>query len=169
MRLTLKNQDQTTSFAIALGQILRAGDIICLEGPLGAGKSTFARALIQDRLKSAGIVENHIPSPTFTFVERYQAGPVPIYHFDLYRLEKPEDARELGLDEALDEGILLIEWASRAADLLPIDCLVINLDIVAAVGNDAAPLSQSRTLTALSNGAWDERLASIQIPFNAPL
>jgi len=95
-----------------------------LEGDLGAGKSTLARALIR---QLTGI--DDAPSPTFTFVETYDAPDFRIWHFDFYRLEKPEDVWELGLEEALEDGAVLIEWPERAENFLPQNALIIRLEI----------------------------------------
>ena len=93
---------------------LRAGDCLLLEGQIGAGKSHFARAFIQARLGRA----EDVPSPTFTLVQSYQAD-VEIWHADLYRLSHPDEVLELGLDEAFDSAICLIEWPDRLGSLLP--------------------------------------------------
>ena len=93
---------------------LRAGDCLLLEGQIGAGKSHFARAFIQARLGRA----EDVPSPTFTLVQSYQAD-VEIWHADLYRLSHPDEVLELGLEEAFDSAICLIEWPDRLGSLLP--------------------------------------------------
>ncbi len=93
---------------------LRAGDCLLLEGQIGAGKSHFARAFIQARLGQA----EDVPSPTFTLVQSYQAD-LEIWHADLYRLHHPDEVLELGLDEAFDTAICLIEWPDRLGSLLP--------------------------------------------------
>lgn len=106
----------------ALGQlvapVLRAGDCLALRGEIGAGKSTLARAILQYRLSRLGRTED-IPSPTFTLVQTYDLGEVEAWHFDLYRLSDPWDAIELGLDDALDHAICLIEWPERLGDAQP--------------------------------------------------
>ena len=93
---------------------LQAGDCLLLEGQIGAGKSHFARAFIQARLGRA----EDVPSPTFTLVQSYQAD-VEIWHADLYRLSHPDEVLELGLEEAFDSAICLIEWPDRLGSLLP--------------------------------------------------
>ena len=93
---------------------LKAGECLLLEGQIGAGKSHFARAFIQARLGRA----EDVPSPTFTLVQSYQAD-VEIWHADLYRLSHPDEVLELGLDEAFDSAICLIEWPDRLGRLLP--------------------------------------------------
>ncbi len=96
----------------AIGDELAIGDVVSLIGPLGAGKSTLARAAIQRRVKAV-----NVPSPTFTLVETYDGEDLSIWHFDFYRLEKPADAWELGIEDALEEGASLIEWPERGPKL----------------------------------------------------
>ena len=103
---------------------LKRGDAIGLEGDLGAGKTTLARAV----LRALGVEEN-VPSPTFTLVQSYDAKAFPVRHYDLYRIEAASELDELGLDEALDEGAALIEWPERAQDRLPSDMLHVKLEI----------------------------------------
>ncbi len=95
---------------------LKPGDVLALEGDLGAGKTTFARALIR---AIAGVKDLEIPSPTFTLVQSYNAGRFDVAHFDLYRLTAADELHELGLDHALGKGIAIIEWPERAGTLLP--------------------------------------------------
>lgn len=93
---------------------LRAGDCLLLEGPIGAGKSLFARSLIQSRLGRA----EDVPSPTFTLVQTYEAD-LEVWHADLYRLSHPDEVFELGLEAAFDTGICLIEWPDRLGGFAP--------------------------------------------------
>ena len=104
---------------------LKPGDVLALKGDLGAGKTTFARAIIR-AISGGGDLE--IPSPTFTLVQSYSSGRFDIAHFDLYRLAAPEELHELGLDHALSKGVAIIEWPQRAGDLLPADQFVVQLD-----------------------------------------
>lgn len=104
---------------------LRTGDSVCLFGPLGAGKSTLARALIRALAGEA----TEVPSPTFTLVQIYDGPDFPIAHFDLYRLRTAEEAFELGLDDAQNDGATIIEWPERLDDALPADRLEIHLAI----------------------------------------
>ena len=95
------------------------GDVVALAGDLGAGKTTFARALIGAFAAEAGQAPPEVPSPTFTLVQIYEFPRASLWHFDLYRIERPDDALELGIEEALAEGIALIEWPERLGPLLP--------------------------------------------------
>ncbi len=98
-----------------LAMAVKAGDVFLLDGDLGAGKSTLARGLIRALVGDPG---QEVPSPTFTLVQSYDT-LVPIYHFDLYRLSSSEELEELGFDEAIATGVVLIEWSERAADAMP--------------------------------------------------
>ena len=127
-----------------LALFLKAGDVIALSGPLGAGKTTLARALIT-RLSG----ESEVPSPTFALMQRYETPRLALTHCDFYRLQ-PSELDELGLDDALGEGAVLIEWPERAQDWLPAERLDIALD------ETATPNARRITLT--GQGSWEERL-----------
>ncbi len=118
----LPDDEATKALGRALAADLRAGDAILLEGPLGAGKSTLARALI-----AAATGEEDAPSPTFALVQTYEGGAVPIAHFDLYRLDGPDGLWELGFDDALDEGCVLVEWPDRLGPFAPRERLTVRL------------------------------------------
>jgi tRNA threonylcarbamoyl adenosine modification protein YjeE len=90
--------------------------ILCLSGPLGAGKSVFARALIRALHNDPNL---NVPSPTFTLIQTYDTDNFPINHFDLYRLEDPEEIYELGWEDAISEGITIVEWPERLAGMIP--------------------------------------------------
>lgn len=152
---------------------LLPGDVLALHGDLGAGKTTFARALI--RALSGG-TELEVPSPTFTLVQTYETRRFDVAHFDLYRLTDPEELRELGLDLALQRGIAVIEWPSRAGDLLPAERIRLSLtddraaDLRTATLEADSPASQRierlaaiRTFTAAHGwGGADTRFAYLQ-------
>lgn len=124
--LTIALADEAATAALGgwLGAVARAGDVIALEGDLGAGKTTLARGLIRSQLGP----ETEAPSPTFTLVQTYPGPRFPIWHFDLYRLENPGEARELGLEEAVD-GLALIEWPERLGRYLPSARLEVRLSL----------------------------------------
>ncbi len=139
----LDHEADTARLGAAIARELRRREAVCLSGPLGAGKSTLARALIQ-ALAGAG---TEAPSPTFTLVQTYDAPGFPIAHFDLYRLARPEEALELGLDEALDHGAAVIEWAEKLGHHLPADRLDVELHID----------GERRRVRLTPHGAWEER------------
>ncbi|GHD98290.1 ATP-binding protein [Defluviimonas sp. 20V17] len=122
--LTLPSPEATANLARRLGNLLSAGDVVLLAGPIGAGKTHFARALIQSRLA----VPEDVPSPTFTLVQTYEAADgTEIWHADLYRLTDPTELFELGLDTAFDDAICLIEWPDRLGPESPADALHLTL------------------------------------------
>ena len=108
-------QEDTQKISISLVPLLRSGDIIALWGTLGSGKTAFTRYLIQHLLHR----QESVPSPTFTLLQVYDTDLFPVYHFDLYRLEKPNDAYELGIEEAFIDAVSIIEWPEKMGSLLP--------------------------------------------------
>ena len=128
LRFELKDLAATEALAKRLSKSVRAGDVIALHGGLGAGKTTFARAFI-----SALIGETtDVPSPTYTLVQSYDAPEFPIFHFDLYRLESPDEVYELGWDET-QSGIALIEWPDKAGPHLPTWRLDLKIEIAGEI------------------------------------
>ncbi|MHA6347219.1 tRNA (adenosine(37)-N6)-threonylcarbamoyltransferase complex ATPase subunit type 1 TsaE [Roseivivax sp. CAU 1761] len=124
-RIDLPDPDATAALGRRLAPRLGPGDVLLLEGGLGAGKTHFARALIQARLARP----EDVPSPTFTLVQVYDAaGGTEIWHSDLYRLSGPDEAVELGLDEAFETAICLVEWPDRLADLAPEAALTLRFE-----------------------------------------
>lgn len=117
-----RSEDETAQLAAKLARNAVTGTLYALSGDLGAGKSAFARGFIQSLL---GPID--VPSPTFTLVQQYDAPASPLYHFDLYRLRDPDEIFELGWDEALADGICLIEWPDRAGPYLPARVISINI------------------------------------------
>jgi len=136
--------DETAEFAARLAPRLGAGDTILLQGGLGAGKTHFARALIQTRLAAVGLAED-VPSPSFTLVQTYSDGETEIWHADLYRLTGPDEVIELGLEEAFENAICLVEWPDRLDDLTPTGALTLRFQmtsqlcerVVSALSDDA--------------------------------
>jgi len=120
--IRLSGAAATEALGARIAAGLKAGDTVALEGDLGAGKTTLARAIL-----TALGVAGAVPSPTFTLVQCYETDKFPVRHYDLYRIERAEELEELGLDEALDEGAILIEWPERAR--MPDDALTVKLTI----------------------------------------
>lgn len=118
----LPSPQATAGLAEWLAPRLVPGDVLLLDGEIGAGKTHFARALIQARLAAAGRSED-VPSPTFTLVQVYEAGNVEIWHSDLYRLTSADEAVELGLAEAFETAICLVEWPDRLGSMTPAKAL----------------------------------------------
>jgi tRNA threonylcarbamoyl adenosine modification protein YjeE len=114
----------TTALGARIAACLRTGDAVALSGDLGTGKTTLARAI----LRALGISET-VPSPSFTLVQSYETPHLCVRHFDLYRIANSAEIDELGLEEALDEGAVLIEWPDRAQARLPADRLRIELTL----------------------------------------
>jgi len=121
----LDHEADTARLGAAIAHELRIGDAVCLFGTLGAGKSTLARGLVRALTRP----DEEVPSPTFTLVQTYDAGGLTLAHFDLYRLAGLGETRELGIDEAIDEGCAVIEWPERLEGHLPHDRLDIELSI----------------------------------------
>ena len=109
MSLLLPDLAATTVLGARIAAALRVGDLVALDGDLGAGKTTLARAI----LTALGVDET-VPSPTFTLVQTYRAPRLTVSHYDLYRLKHPREMEELGLDDALEDGAVLVEWPQRA-------------------------------------------------------
>ncbi len=136
---------ETRELGKRLAEKLESGDVILLEGDLGAGKSEFARGT------AAGLgVQETVTSPSFTILNVYESGRLPLYHFDWYRLESSEELYELGMDEYLGgNGIALVEWPEQCPDAVPEECLRIR---ITAKGENsrrivAEPCGRFRTIT----------------------
>jgi len=144
---TLATLDDTAAAAARIARVARPGDVIAIHGDLGAGKTAFARAFISALMGQP----TEVPSPTFTLAQTYETPFGMVWHFDLYRIERAEDAYELGLEEAFAEGISLIEWPERLGELLPPGHLALKLEIA----SDGA----TRRLSVMHRaGDWDVRL-----------
>jgi len=124
---SIENEGELAALAARLAPLLRKGDVVTLSGPLGAGKTAFARALILALNPAAG----EVPSPTFTLVQTYETPRFPVWHFDLYRLaEKELDILELGWEEARATGVALVEWPDRLGRLLPGKSIEIDINFI---------------------------------------
>jgi tRNA threonylcarbamoyladenosine biosynthesis protein TsaE len=146
--IRLVGAEAVEALGARLADLVRPGDVIALSGDLGAGKTTLARGLLQ-ALGLAG----EAPSPTFTIVQTYEPPEVrlPVWHVDLYRIDDPQEAIELGLDEAFDTAVVLLEWPERLGALLPRNALRLRLD---GAGEG------ERRLTAEVPPAWEARWPS---------
>ncbi len=143
--------EATSRFAAALAPLLAPGDVLLLSGGIGAGKTHFARALIQTRLAAAGLVED-IPSPTFTLIQTYEDGQGELWHADLYRLTHPDEVEELGLIDAFADAICFVEWPDRLGELLPDTALAIDLTTTDTPGERLARIT--------GPSAWTDRIES---------
>jgi tRNA threonylcarbamoyladenosine biosynthesis protein TsaE len=140
--MILRTEEETAAAGAALSAFLRAGDVITLSGPLGVGKTAFARGLI-----GALGHEAEIPSPSFAIVQPYEDINPPVWHVDLYRIENPSEIEELGLDAAAG-AVLLVEWPDRAGSTGWTGALALSLEFA----QDGA-----RILTAKVPPSWEER------------
>lgn len=145
----------TERLARLLAPYLIGGDILALFGPLGAGKTSFARALIRALPGAPGSAEEEVPSPTFTLVQTYERDAAPVWHFDLYRLDGPAEVWELGWEEALAGALVLIEWPERLAGLLPPGALSITF------AHDESGGDGGRRVRLSGLPAWKDRLADL--------
>lgn len=143
----LLSQEDTKTLALALAEIVQKGDILLLEGDLGAGKTTFARFFIRHFLGD----DIEIPSPTFTLVQSYLTPQFLIWHFDLYRIEEEDELQELGLEEALASGVSLIEWPERLGSHKPLRCLLLKFETQ----------GENRQITLETFGYWGVRLDNL--------
>jgi tRNA threonylcarbamoyladenosine biosynthesis protein TsaE len=143
--LDLADEAATQALGRAIAAALQPGEAVCLYGPLGAGKSTLARALV----RALTTPDEDVPSPTFTLVQFYAGARLNVAHFDLYRLGSADEAYEAGLDEALDDGAVVIEWPERLASHLPRD----RLDVVIGLYGEG----ERRQARLTPFGAWEGR------------
>ncbi len=123
MEIILNGLEETNQFGIRLGKMLKSGDVVCLNGELGAGKTTLTKSI------GLGLdVDDYITSPTFSLINEYD-GRVPLYHFDVYRLENTEELYDLGFDEYFyGRGVSVIEWADKIESFLPEERIVLDIE-----------------------------------------
>lgn len=140
---SLPDLTATEQLARKLAPLLKRGDVVALQGELGAGKTTFARALLQ-----ALGVKTEVPSPTFTLLQTYEVPNLPISHFDLYRLKNENELEELGWDEACAQSLVIVEWPERAAGHMPEDHLALSLMLA----------KNQRQCVVVPHGNWVQRL-----------
>ena len=150
VRLISGDESQTQRLAATLARQCLPGDCILLNGDLGAGKTAFARGFIQ----TLSPASTEIVSPTFNLVQTYPAGRIMIWHFDLYRLKTPQDTQEIGLDEALQSGITLIEWPELAKDVYPPSALHVHITL------GSAPDERQLSFSGLA-AHWKDRLCKL--------
>ena len=153
--VTVPDEIGTKALAHIVAALARPHDVITLTGPLGAGKTAFARGFI-----SACGGDGEVPSPTFTLVQIYETPNATIYHFDLYRLDRPDDAFEIGIEDAFADGISLIEWPERLGRYLPAERLDIDLRQGAT--------ETERLIEFIATAGWAQRLsdARLDAPFH---
>lgn len=148
-RITLASAEDTRALAERWAPLMRAGDVLLLEGSVGAGKTHFARSLIQTLL----VAPEDVPSPTFTLVQTYDAPEFEIWHADLYRLSSPDEVIELGLEEAFSTALCLVEWPDRLGEDAPAQALRLQFE---ATSEDERLLTVS-----WHDASWAERLAEL--------
>ncbi len=145
--MMLADEAMTLALASKVARLARQGDTVALWGDLGAGKTVFARGFVTELTG-----ETEVPSPTFSLVQAYDTDGLTVSHFDFYRLETPRDALELGFDDAVADGIALVEWPERLGDNLPQDRLDVRFRMVQAGG---------RFVRLEPHGSWIERLEDL--------
>ena len=132
--------EETLEVGKELGKASMAGQVYALVGDLGVGKTVFTKGFAE----GLGI-EEPVNSPTFTILQIYDEGRIPLYHFDVYRIEEPEEMEEIGFDEYIEgDGVCLIEWAGRIADILPENIIVIRIEKDLGKGLDYRKITVAR-------------------------
>jgi len=148
----IRDEAATAALAAKLAGAIRCPAFIALRGDLGAGKTAFARAFI--RALPGTAADEDVPSPTFTLVQTYDSAKGEVWHFDLYRIEHPSELVELGWDDAIDEGICLVEWPENAGAALPPDR--IEVEINRGVGTRAEGIEARRVSISAFGTAQDD-------------
>jgi tRNA threonylcarbamoyladenosine biosynthesis protein TsaE len=138
--IATRSEDETAALGREMASTLSAGDALLLYGDLGAGKTAFVRGLAE----GLGVPREEVSSPTFTLIQEYRGGRLPLFHVDLYRIEDPREFDELGLDEIAESGVLAIEWAEKLP-MLPQGAARVTIEhagesqrrvSIIAIGND---------------------------------
>ena len=132
-KIPLPDMQATQTLAARIAADLRKGDILALSGELGAGKTEFARAL----LRVLGVTGD-VPSPTFTLVQTYECNNLLVSHFDLYRLQSADELDEIGWDDALSDGAMIVEWPERAGNRLPKKKMALHFSVDAVGARSCA-------------------------------
>ena len=142
----IDSENEMMEFGAKLARVLVIGDVVALTGDLGAGKTTLSRGIIQ---ALCGDIE--VPSPTYTIVQTYETPEYELWHCDLYRLEKPDDIFELGLFEAMEENVCLVEWPDRMGDHLIGSALTLDIQFS----------GEGRLVSMNGSDEWQERLSNV--------
>lgn len=130
----------TFEFAKKIGQNLKSGDVLCLDGDLGVGKTVFTKGV------AAGLgIKDDVSSPTFTLIQEYYGGRLPLYHFDVYRIDGPWDMDDLGYEEYFyGEGVCLVEWGSMIKELFPENTIYVRIEKDLEKGFDYRKITVSK-------------------------
>ena len=137
--MTLPDAAATAALGRRIAHELKKGDCVAMEGDLGAGKTTLARAILEE----LGVRET-VPSPTFTLVQSYETKRLSVHHYDFYRIENEREIEELGFEETLGQGAVLVEWPERARSVLPAAALRIRLEPVSETARRATASGSDR-------------------------
>jgi tRNA threonylcarbamoyladenosine biosynthesis protein TsaE len=148
--LTLQSPEETAALAVRFAKLIQPGDVLLLSGGIGAGKTHFARALIQSLQDNF----EDVPSPTFTLVQIYETRAGTLWHTDLYRLSHPDEVVELGLTDVFETAVCLIEWPDRLGTLAPENALTLAFDLADEEGTRYITLSWK-------TANWDVRLEEV--------
>ena len=149
--MVLPDLAATERLAARVADLARPGEAVLLSGPLGVGKSAFARAFVRAWV---GDPAAEVPSPTFTLVQPYDGPRGPVWHCDLYRLGAPDELLELGIDQGMAEAIMLVEWPDRLGPWLPADRLELAFEM-------CQQADEARRVTMAGAGAWGSRMAAL--------
>ncbi|WP_418484847.1 tRNA (adenosine(37)-N6)-threonylcarbamoyltransferase complex ATPase subunit type 1 TsaE [Eshraghiella crossota] len=134
------SSQMTFDFAKKIGENLKSGDVLCLDGDLGVGKTVFTKGV------AAGLgIKDDVSSPTFTLIQEYYGGRLPLYHFDVYRIDGPWDMDDLGYEEYFyGEGVCLVEWGSMIKELFPENTIYVRIEKDLEKGFDYRKITVSK-------------------------